>query len=398
MQISRLSLSKSPFSTAQAEPLDPAFSCRPDPDHPFAAPVRARRSLSGPGANQQTVHLELSLAGSGITYAPGDTLGVPPRNSASYVDDLLAALRLAPDAAVTVDGAERPLAQVLRERCEVTTITRSFLRAYAAATGHAELAALTDLAEGLRATCRGREIIDMVLHYPPAGLSAQSFVGMLRRLKPRRYSIASSLLAHPNAAHLLVGLTRYESHGRVREGVCSGYICEHLGQHEPLPIYLSPNPSFRLPADGDAPIILIGPGTGVAPFRAFIEERAALGCRGRNWLFFGARHAATDFLYGDEWQRCYRSGLLSRLDLAFSRDQAEKVYVQHRMRQAARDVYAWLEAGATVYVCGDAACMAPAVHETLLDIVAQESGKGRAAAEEYVATLRTARRYQRDVY
>jgi sulfite reductase (NADPH) flavoprotein alpha-component len=400
MQSAQLAPAQSPLPTAPAAPHTPAISSRPDPSHPFAAPVRVRRNLHGPSANQQTVHLELSLAGSEITYAPGDTLGVPPRNSASYVDELLAALRLAPDVAVTVDGTERPLAQVLRERCEVTTITRSFLRAYAAATGHAELAALADRAmtEAFRATCGGREIIDLVVRYPPAGLAPQSFVGMLRRLQPRRYSLSSSLLAHPDAAHLLVGLTRYVSHGREREGVCSGYLCERLGEHEPLPVFLWPNPSFRLPADGDARIIMVGPGTGVAPFRAFVEERAALGCRGRNWLFYGARHAATDFLYGDEWQRYYRSGLLSRLDLAFSRDQAEKVYVQHRMREAARDLYAWLEAGAHVYVCGDASRMAPAVHEALLDIVAQESGKGREAAEVYVAALRASRRYQRDVY
>jgi sulfite reductase (NADPH) flavoprotein alpha-component len=397
MQIPRFDPLSSPLSPAQADPLNQAFA---DRDHPFAAPVRVRRNLHGPGADQKTVHLELALDGSGINYAPGDTFGVPPRNAAGYVDELLAALRLSPEAAVTLDGEARPLAHLLRKRYEVTTLTRSFLRAYAAATGHAELAALTtqDRTEAWRTFCRGREIIDVIVGYPPAGLSAQSFVGMLRRLQPRRYSIASSLLAHPDAAHLLVGLTRYESHGRARAGVCSGYICERLGEHEPLPIYPVPNPSFRLPADGDARIIMIGPGTGVAPFRAFVEERAALGCRGRNWLFFGARHAATDFLYGDEWQRYCRSGLLSRLDLAFSRDQAEKVYVQHRMREAARDLYAWLEAGATVYVCGDVARMAPAVHETLLDIIAQESGKGREAAEEYVAALRTARRYQRDVY
>lgn len=389
-----------PGAVSAPGPEPAAKPSRPDQDHPFAAPVLARRNLNGPGSDKKTVHLELSLAGSGTTYGPGDTLGVLPRNSESYVEELLAALHLAADASVTVDGQDRPLGQVLVERCEVTTVTRSFVAAYATATGHAELAALVEKrnAAAFRTYARGRELVDVACSYPPAGLSAQAFVAMLRRLPPRRYSIASSLPAHPDAAYLLVALTRYESHGRVREGVCSGYLCERLAAHEPLLVYPSPNPSFKLPADGDARIIMIGPGTGVAPFRAFVEERATLGCRGRNWLFFGDRHAATDFLYQDEWQRWYRSGVLSRLDLAFSRDQTEKVYVQHRMREAARDLYAWLEAGAYVYVCGDAARMAPAVHETLLAVIGQEGGKDREAAEEYVAALRAARRYQRDVY
>jgi sulfite reductase (NADPH) flavoprotein alpha-component len=221
---------------------------------------------------------------------------------------------------------------------------------------------------------------------------------MLRRLQPRLYSIASSLLAHPDEAHLLVGLTRYESHGRVRDGVCSGELCERLGEDEPVRLYLSPNPSFRLPADPDARIIMIGPGTGVAPFRAFVEEREAAGGRGRNWLFFGDQHFATDFLYQVEWQRWYKSGVLSRLDLAFSRDQPEKVYVQHRMLEASRELYAWLQAGAHVYVCGDASAMAADVHEALLAIVGKEGGKDREAALEYVDALRADKRYQRDVY
>jgi sulfite reductase (NADPH) flavoprotein alpha-component len=221
---------------------------------------------------------------------------------------------------------------------------------------------------------------------------------MLRRLQPRLYSVASSLLAHEEEVHLLVGLTRYDSHGRTRHGVCSGYLCERLGDDEPLRVYPSPNPGFRLPENPDARIIMVGPGTGIAPFRAFVEEREALGCRGRNWLFFGEQHFATDFLYQLEWQRWHKSGVLSRLDLAFSRDQAEKVYVQHRMREAGRDLYAWLQDGAHLYVCGDAGSMAADVHEALIAIVAKESGKDREAAVEYVEKLQASKRYQRDVY
>jgi sulfite reductase (NADPH) flavoprotein alpha-component len=221
---------------------------------------------------------------------------------------------------------------------------------------------------------------------------------MLRKLQPRLYSIASSQLAHEDEVHLLVGLTRYRSYGRTRTGVCSGYLCERLGEDEPLRVYLSPNPGFRLPQNPDARVIMIGPGTGVAPFRAFVEERAALGTRGRNWLFFGEQHFATDFLYQVEWQRWFKSGVLSRLDLAFSRDQPEKIYVQQRMRENGRDLYAWLQDGAHVYVCGDAGAMATGVEEALVAIVSQEGGKDRDAALEYIEGLRTTKRYQRDVY
>jgi sulfite reductase (NADPH) flavoprotein alpha-component len=325
---------------------------------------------------------------------------VLPRNSPSYVEELLAAAHLPAEASISVDGRDYPLAQALLESFEVTTVTRSFAKAYAAATGHQELAGLLDQSrhDDFRAYCHGREIVDVLQAYPPSGLTPQVFVGMLRRLQPRLYSIASSLLVHPEEAHLLVGLTRYDSHGRRREGVCSGYLCERLGDEEPVRIFPSPNPGFKLPARPDARVIMIGPGTGVAPFRAFLEEREASGCLGPLWLFFGDQHFATDFAYQLEWQRWHRSGLLARVDLAFSRDQNEKTYVQHRMRQASRDLYAWLEQGAHLYVCGDASKMAAAVHETLLDIVGKEGGKDREAAIAYVEALRSDRRYQRDVY
>jgi sulfite reductase (NADPH) flavoprotein alpha-component len=221
---------------------------------------------------------------------------------------------------------------------------------------------------------------------------------MLRRLQPRLYSIASSLRAHEEEVHLLVGLTRYQSYGRQREGVCSSYVGERLRDDQPLQVYLSANPNFRLPENPDARIIMVGPGTGVAPFRAFVEEREALGCRGRNWLFFGDQHFDTDFLYQVEWQRWHKSGVLSHLDLAFSRDQADKVYVQHRMLERSRDLYAWLQDGAYVYVCGDAGRMAADVEAALVSIISKEGGKSREAADEYLHGLHASKRYQRDVY
>ena len=371
-----------------------------DKASPFSAPVLERIDLNGRGSAKETVHLELSLTGSGISYQPGDALGVLPRNAPDYVRELLSVAHLAEAARVTVDGQDRSLGEALGDSYEVTTITRPFVKAYADATGHAELAKLLAPGEeeNFQRYVYGREIIDVVASYPPGEMAPQTFVGMLRRLQPRLYSIASSLLAHEDEVHLLVGLTRYTSHGRSRTGVCSGYLCARLGEEEPLRVFPSPNPYFRLPEDPDARIIMIGPGTGVAPYRAFVEERATRGCRGRNWLFFGDQHFATDFLYQVEWQRWYRSGVLSRFDLAFSRDQSDKLYVQHRMRENAHDLYAWLQDGAYLYVCGEAGQMATAVHDTLIAIVGQEGGKDREAAVDYVESLQASKRYLRDVY
>jgi len=371
-----------------------------DKARPFTAGVLERTNLNGRGSEKKTYHLEISLTGSGITYQPGDALGVVPRNAPTYVSELLALARLSPEAVVSVDGKDRPLSAALGDTFEITTITRPFVKAYASQIGVPELAALLEKGQetNFQKYVHGREIIDVIQAYRPTELQAQSFVGMLRRLQPRLYSIASSLLAHEEEVHLLIGLTRYESYGRMREGVCSSYVCERLGEDEPLRVYPSPNPNFRLPENHDTRVIMIGPGTGVAPFRAFVEEREALGCRGRNWLFFGDQHFATDFLYQVEWQRWHKSGVLSHLDLAFSRDQAEKVYVQHRMVERGRDLYAWLQDGAHVYVCGDAGRMAADVHEALISIVSKEGGKTREAALEYVEKLQSSKRYQRDVY
>jgi len=371
-----------------------------DKARPFSAAVLERINLNGRGSIKKTFHLELSLTGSGLTYQPGDALGILPRNAPAYVRELCATASLAPDAAVSVDDKERPLAEALGDAFEITTITRPFVKAYASQTDCAELGALLEKGqeENFQKYVHGREIIDVLQAFPPRDVQAQTFVGMLRRLQPRLYSIASSLLAHEEEVHLLVGLTRYESHGRIREGVCSSFVCERLSDDEPLRVYPSPNPNFKLPDNPDARIIMIGPGTGVAPYRAFVEEREALGCRGRNWLFFGDQHFATDFLYQVEWQRWHKSGVLSHLDLAFSRDQADKVYVQHRMTERGRDVYAWLQDGAHVYVCGDAGRMAADVHEALISIVSKEGGKKREAALEYVENLQSNKRYQRDVY
>jgi sulfite reductase (NADPH) flavoprotein alpha-component len=234
--------------------------------------------------------------------------------------------------------------------------------------------------------------------FAPTGVSAEALVSILRKLPPRLYSIASSPLAHPDEVHLTVAAVRYQTHGRERKGVCSTYLADLVKTGDEVQIFVQPNKNFRLPADSATPVIMVGPGTGVAPFRAFVEHRAALGGSGKNWLFFGDQHYTYDFLYQLEWQDHLKSGTLSRLDVAFSRDQPEKVYVQDRMLEQAKDLYAWLEDGAHFYVCGDANRMAHDVHEALISIVENQAGISREAAEAYVEDLKKSKRYQRDVY
>ena len=371
-----------------------------DKKNPFHSQVLERINLNGRGSEKHTIHIELSLTGSGIQYQPGDALGIVPRNDPSYVDEFLAAMQISPEQIVSVDGEDQPLKTALVERFEVTTITRPFVKAYATATGNVELTELASPAKAaeFQAFVHGREIIDLLQAHPPNGIPPQDFLPMLRRLQPRLYSIASSLYAHEEEVHLTVGVTKYESHGRKRHGVCSTYLGERLIEAEPVRVYPAPNPAFKLPQDPATPIIMIGPGTGVAPFRAFVEEREALGATGKNWLFFGDQHFATDFLYQAEWQRYLKSGVLACMDVAFSRDQPNKIYVQHRMAERSRDLYAWLQDGAVVYICGDATHMAADVNEALLAMLMKEGNQTREAADEYLHNLHRDKRYQRDVY
>ena len=250
----------------------------------------------------------------------------------------------------------------------------------------------------LKAYLAGRQVADAVADFFPEGLPAATLATCLRKLPPRLYSIASSPLAHPDQVHLTVAAVRYESHGLPRKGVCSTYLADLVATGTSVPVFVQPNKNFRLPPEDCTPVIMIGPGTGIAPFRAFVEHRAARGATGRNWLFFGDQHYLYDFLYQLEWQEHLKSGALHRLDLAFSRDQPEKHYVQHRLQHHAAELYAWLEEGAHLYVCGDASRMAHDVHETLLAIVQDQASTSRENAEAYLETLKKSHRYQRDVY
>ncbi|MBN9250513.1 MAG: sulfite reductase [NADPH] flavoprotein alpha-component, partial [Mesorhizobium sp.] len=342
---------------------------------------------------------ELSLAGSGLTFEPGDALGVMPRNDPAMVDALLGALSLSADAPLAVKDRATTLGDALSSTLEITAATPRFIEHWAEVSGADELKALRGetAVEARAAFLRSNHVIDVVRRFPVIGIDAQIFAAGLRPLQPRLYSIASSLSAAPDEVHLTVSTVRYQLNDEQRFGVASGHFSRHAEPDTELPVYIQANPHFRLPAD-DAPIILIGAGTGVAPYRAFLQEREARSASGKSWLFFGERNFDSDFLYQTEWQGLLKDGVLSRMNVAFSRDGAAKTYVQHRLLEQARDVYAWLEEGAHIYVCGDGAKLAPDVHSTLAAIVGEQGGLGKAAAAEYLAGLKSSHRYQIDVY
>ncbi|MDE8654251.1 assimilatory sulfite reductase (NADPH) flavoprotein subunit [Novosphingobium album (ex Liu et al. 2023)] len=370
-----------------------------DKRNPFPAPIIENIAIVGRGSSKETRHIEFSLAGSGLVYEPGDALGIAASNDPTVVSDLLSALDLAPEATFELKGQTSTIGEALAHRFEITAATPRFLDYWALLS---EAALLRQLQEEDRAGersvfLRTHHIVDIVRRFPVQNVMPQGFISALRPLQPRLYSLASSLSATPGEAHLTVAPVRYSLHGAPRSGVASGLLADRAEIDTVLPVYVQSNQHFRLPAT-DAPILMIGAGTGIAPYRAFLQEREARGISARSWLFFGERNFRTDFLYQTEWQSWLKDGTLTRMDVAFSRDRADKIYVQHRMKEQARDIFAWLEEGAHVYVCGDAANLAPDVHEALIDIVAHEARTGREAAEDYVRSLQADHRYQRDVY
>jgi sulfite reductase (NADPH) flavoprotein alpha-component len=369
--------------------------------NPFPAETLDAVILNGEGTSKETLHIEFSLAGSGLSYEPGDVLAVIPVNAPDVVQAVLQAAKLTGNETIEVKNVgSKLLADALREDFDITALSRAVLTKLAEAADSATLRELLaeDSKERLKEYNHGREIVDALTDFAPHGLSAQALAGIFRKLPPRLYSIASSPLAHEDEVHLTVAAVRYETHGRKRKGVCSTYLADLVKPGENVQLFVQPNKNFRLPADGATPVIMVGPGTGVAPFRAFVEHRAALGSTGKNWLFFGDQHYTYDFLYQLEWQDHLKNGTLTRLDVAFSRDQPEKVYVQDRMIEHAKELYEWLEAGAYFYVCGDAERMAHDVNEALISVVEFQAGITREAAESYVEDLKKAKRYQRDVY
>ncbi|HET8790628.1 MAG TPA: assimilatory sulfite reductase (NADPH) flavoprotein subunit, partial [Modicisalibacter sp.] len=391
--------SKSAASTGQAIPAASVESPNSTywKKNPFQAEVLDSIVLSGRGSDKQTHHIELSLEGSGLTYEPGDAVGIVPQNDPAYVDELIDKLRMDADFEL---GEGRRLRDALLSEFEITTLTRPFLEHWAEFSDAAQLRQLMDQEsrDELREWIDGRHIIDVIEHFPAEKIDAHTFTQALRKLPPRLYSIASSIDAAPDEVHLTVGVVRYETHGRARGGVTTTYLADRVQPGDTVPIYIDRNKNFKLPHDDETPIVMVGPGTGIAPFRAFLQEREERGATGRNWLFFGDRRFRSDFLYQTELLNWRKKGLLNRLDVAFSRDQQEKVYVQQRLRENAADVYAWLQEGAHFYVCGDGERMAADVHRALLDIVRDQGGLDEEGATEYLRELQQAKRYQRDVY
>ena len=369
----------------------------PTKDNPYSSELLVNRLMTE-GSDKETRHFELSLKDSGLEYLPGDSLGVVPTNCEEVIDDLLAAVGLSGDETVEIGDEHVILRDALLHRLACTVLSKIQIKKFN------EIAKSEQLTDLLQVTNKdslvdymwGRELIDLFLEFPQTGLSAQDFVGLLRPMPPRLYSIASSLSAHAEEVHLTVAVVRYEGNGRKRKGVCSSYLAERVG--DTIPCYLHPNKNFKLPEDSSTPIIMVGPGTGIAPFRAFIEERQATGAKGKNWLFFGDRSQNTDYLYGNEWESYQKEGILNELDLAWSRDQQEKVYVQHKMLEKKAELWSWLQNGAVFYVCGDASRMAKDVDQALRTVAQDEGSMNEEEAATWIKGLQKERRYLKDVY
>ncbi|WP_193214035.1 assimilatory sulfite reductase (NADPH) flavoprotein subunit [Luteolibacter marinus] len=369
--------------------------------NPYPSELLEKVLLNGKGTSKETWHYELGLDGSGLSYEPGDALAVVPVNPPDVIDGILKAAKLNGSETVEVKGVgAKLLADALREDYDITALSRAVLTKLQNFAGCKKLAALLadDAKDQLKDYQWGRWIADAIRDFAPSGLAPADLASIFRKLPPRLYSIASSPLAHPDEVHLTVASVRYQAHGMQRKGIASTYLADLVEKGGRVPVYTHQNKNFRLPASGDTPIIMVGPGTGVAPFRAFVEHRAALGQGGKSWMFFGDQHYTYDFLYQTEWQEHLKEGALTKLDVAFSRDQPEKVYVQDRMRERAKELYGWLQEGAHFYVCGDASRMAADVHEALVSVAESQGALSREAAEAYIDDLKKSKRYQRDVY
>jgi sulfite reductase (NADPH) flavoprotein alpha-component len=358
-------------------------------------------SLTHEISSKQTLHLGLSLADSGLQYEPGDAMGVVPRNNPALIDDMLKLLGFTGEEPVELARAGKlSLRDALLHHLIVTKLSRKLVSTYATKGNCAPLQGLlvAEQQKHLDDYTYGREVIDLLLEYPDVLKEPSELVAMLPRLTPRLYSISSSPLVHKDEVHTTLAVVRYRAADRERGGVCSTFMADQVSVGERLPIYIQTNKKFRLPQDPAASVIMIGPGTGIAPFRSFLYHRRALGHTGRNWLFFGERTATTDFLYRDEWQSMLADGHLTRLDTAFSRDQAHKIYVQDRMTENGASFWSWLQEGASVYVCGDANHMAKDVDQALHRLVEQHGNKDQESARAYVQSLKDQHRYHRDVY
>ncbi|MEN5018152.1 NADPH-dependent assimilatory sulfite reductase flavoprotein subunit [Erwinia sp. Eh17-17] len=366
-------------------------------ESPLTASFAVNQKITGRDSDKDVRHIEIDLGDSGLRYQPGDALGVWFENDPLLVKELLELLWLKGDEPVNVDGATLPLAEALQKHYELTVNTPQIVEQYARLSRNEALLAQTQDKARLQHYAQNTPIVDMA-RYAPTELNAEQLTGLLRPLTPRLYSIASSQAENENEVHITVGAVRYEIEGRARAGGASSYLADRLEEDAEIRVFIEHNDNFRLPASPDAPVIMIGPGTGIAPFRAFMQQRDAEGAAGKNWLFFGNPHFTEDFLYQVEWQRYVKDGLLTHIDLAWSRDQAHKVYVQDKIRARGAELWRWIEEGAHIYVCGDANRMAKDVEQALLEVVAEFGAMDTESADEFLSELRIERRYQRDVY
>jgi sulfite reductase (NADPH) flavoprotein alpha-component len=367
-----------------------------DKQNPAIAELSVNQKITARNSTKDVRHIEISLADTGLTYQPGDALGVFFDNDPALVDAVLQATATSADAEVSLSGQTLTLRDALLRELELTQSYPSFVEKYAAATGNSELQQLATDKTALRAYLAERQTADVILQHP-AKLTAQALVDCLRKVQPRLYSIASSQAEVGEEVHLTVGVVRFDAFGQTHLGGASGFLAERLEEGGKLRVFVEHNDNFRLP-DHDTPVIMIGPGTGIAPFRAFLQERDNAGATGQNWLFFGNPHFTRDFLYQVELQDYLKRGVLSKLDVAFSRDQAQKVYVQDKLKAKGAEVWSWLQQGAHLYICGDGNRMAKDVHQALLNIAAEHGGLSAEAAADYFEQLRETKRYQKDVY
>ena len=366
-----------------------------DRKNPFPASILVNNVISGKNSSKEIVHYEISLEGSGLTYEAGDALNIVPQNDPDLVQLILAHLGLSGDE--QINGEK--LSVAMETTYDIKLPTGPFLAAVAKKSGDEELNRMLENndREALNSYLWGRDVVDFIIDMKIT-FGADEFVDLLRKLQPRAYSISSSAKAHKDEVHLTISSVRYDSFGRKHEGVASCYLADRVDDYDKVGVYFSPNKAFRVPQDTDMPIIMVGPGTGVAPFRAFLEEREATDAKGDNWLIFGDRKAEDDFIYQDEIEAWLKSGILTKLDLAFSRDQKDKIYVQTRMKENGAELFEWLENGAYLYVCGDATYMAKDVDQTLQDIIAEHGKLDETGVKTYMNALKKAKRYVRDVY
>lgn len=375
----------------------PAVESRYNKDNPFPATLMTNQRITDKSSEKDVRHLEFDLSGSGLTYQPGDVLGVYFENDPALAAEILAAVGLKGDEEVTVDGNLFDISTALQTKLELTQNTPAFVKGYAELADNAALNAIVEDAEKLQALVQSTPIAD-VLNEFPATVAPEALVNLLRPITPRLYSISSSPAEVGEEVHLSVGVVRFEHNGKVRSGGASGYLADRVEEDGQVRVFVEHNDNFRLPQDHSKPIIMIGSGTGIAPFRAFLQQRAADEAEGKNWLIFGNQHFALDFLYQAEWLQFAKDGFLNKYSFAWSRDQKEKIYVQHKIRENAADIWQWIQDGAYIYVCGDAGRMAKDVDKALLDVIAQQGKLSAEEAEEFLDGLREDKRYQRDVY